>query len=437
MAEKDTILITAGPVYGRLDDNKIVSNRSRGLWAAQLVPRLLDRGYRVLMAVPDIALEQIRAKIPMDAPVAWQDRLEYLVHDGYDSYADICYDVARDSRTKAAIMAAAVTNYIPKFPVKGKMATTEKEILIPFVLAERVINRMKKMNPTLTLIGCKLLFSGEYATLIDKAYGVVLEAKCNAVIANDGKLGLKRKFIVHQDRAVVEFNNDFGGFYNHLIGVIEDAHYSTKVTHIEAGWDYPDTYSSWKPALSFFDRLADRYRPLFVRRQAGKDFVFGAVAVPVSPEEYLVSPREKGEAFTSSDSAVVLCVLQKSAVIRVWNKHRLDFASPKASLNAPLLIRHLEKYSAVGARGVVHFHDTYKPERSDGLVGPSDVALAAGIDFLCPVVPYAPPGTVRDNNREIPAPVYYIEGHGWIVAVDEKGSPLRKGQNGHAVLYNR
>lgn len=36
-----------------------------------------------------------------------------------------------------------------------------------------------------------------------------------------------------------------------------------------------------------------------------------------------------------------------------------------------------------------------------------------------PTVPYAPPGTVRDNEREIPGPVFNIEGHGFIACLDD------------------
>ena len=374
-----TVLITAGPVYGKLDDNKLVSNRSRGLWVTHLLPHLTANDYFTVLVVPDIMRKQFEE---------WEGCNSILIvyHSGYHSYADICYEWA--PKVDAAIMAAAVVNYIPKTPYPGKMPTDKEEVLIPFILAPRVIDRMREINPSLTLIGCKLLFSDDYDKLIEAAYHVVLRAKCNAVIANDGRLGLRKKFMVHQDRTVVAFDDDFDGLYGHLMQIMEDNHYRTVVEEgaVETS---PDSRAQ-------FDRIINRYRDRFVCRVDGEDFVFGAVCVR-SNDGYLVSPREKGHAFTSEDAAVVSKVVNRTVHTR----------GGKATLNAPLLIRHLEKYPE--AAGVVHFH----------------VVEGTLVPFGIPTVPYAPPGTVRDNDREVPGLVYVIKGHGWIVAVDEEGEPLR------------
>ena len=101
----------------------------------------------------------------------------------YNDYAEKCYEFAKTFNVM--ILAAAVTNYIPENPYKGKMPTTEDRILIPFIKAPRVIEQIKKINPKITLIGCKLLSGSNYETLIENAYNVVLNAKCNVVIAND------------------------------------------------------------------------------------------------------------------------------------------------------------------------------------------------------------------------------------------------------------
>lgn len=379
---RQAVLLTAGPVYGKLDDNKIVSNRSRGLWATHLVPHLLERGYEVFLLVPDIMEKQFREKL--GSP----DRLNIIAHDGYHTYATYCHAFAKRPEAHTAIMAAAVLNYIPKHTVKGKMPTVEKEINIPFVLAPRVINEMRRINPSLTLIGCKLLFSGELDKLVEAAYHVVLESKCHAVIANDGVLGLKKKWVVHQDKTVTLFDDDFPALYEHITAVMADEHYQTVVG---------SEHSRNLEAVVTFDTIVNRYRERFIRRVEGEPFAFGSVAVPNpiggKPGVYLVSPREKGELFTASDAVLVREV--RGRTVHTWGG--------KATLNAPLLIRHLEKYPE--AAGVVHYHE-------DAGKG------------QWPVVEHAPPGTVRDNQREIPAASYYIEGHGWIIAVDAKGEPL-------------
>jgi len=41
------VLITAGQVYGRLDDNKLVGNRVRGIWACRFTEHLAKSGHEV------------------------------------------------------------------------------------------------------------------------------------------------------------------------------------------------------------------------------------------------------------------------------------------------------------------------------------------------------------------------------------------------------
>jgi len=385
------ILITAGPVYGRLDDNKIVSNRSRGLWAIGLAEWLNEHtDHQITLLVTDLIKEQVMVALRRHKNY---DQITIHVQDGYKNYSAICKALA--PHVDAAIMAAAVVNWIPETPFPGKMPTDKKRQDIAFFLAPRVINGMKKWNPKLTLIGCKLLFSNDYETLIDAAYGVVLAAKCNAVVANDAHIGLRTKYIVHQDRSVSTFDNDFDGMYQHLLGIIEDVHYHTEQPHLSCTFNLK--------SKRVFNAIVNKHRHQFIRRIADDDFVFGSVAVRDfhSDEDkcYYVSPREKGEMFDAEDAVEV----------RVDRETRTVFANGgKATLNAPLLVRHLEKYPE--AAGVLHYH---APETED-----------PGIRGLLPQVEHAPPGTARDNERSIPGPHYYIKGHGWIIAVDENGEPI-------------
>jgi hypothetical protein len=78
---------------------------------------------------------------------------------------------------------------------------------------------------------------------------------------------------------------------------------------------------------------------------------------------------------------------------------------PKATMNALLLLRHLKQYPEAAA--VLHLHEQLPN---------------------WPTAPYAPPGTVRDNLREIVLPIYNIEGHGCIIALDERGELYGKRQ---------
>ena len=365
------VLVTAGQVYSSLDDNKVVGNRVRGIWAVRFAEYLAEHGHDVLLLVPDV-------NTPKYTPMPG---LKCITHKGFQDYLERCQGLAQD--VDSTILAAAVVNWIPADPIKGKMATKGYKpndiIQIPFRLAPYVIDEMKKANPRLCLIGCKMLIDAPESELIDAAYELLLRAKCNAVVANDMGHGLRRKLVVHQDRTIVEFNDDWDAFNACLLAHIEDQHYETS-------WGRRDGTTN-----DLFDRIVAKYQGRFTVRQAGSDRVFGSVLVPLgnwtNGDEVvgLVSPREKGQVFSSRDAAEV----------RIFGKTVHAVGPNKASLNAPLLMAVLGKYPH--ATAVLHLH-----EQLPGV----------------PTVPYAPPGTVRDNNREIPGPVFNIEGHGFIACLD-------------------
>lgn len=364
------VLITAGPVYGPLDANKLVGNRVRGLWATQFAKYLADRGHQVVMLIPDTMPDPFGRET---TPVA------IVRHKGFWDYQEKCGDLS--PKVDAAVMAAAVVNWIPAQPYGGKMPTkgyNEGDIIqIPFVLAPHVIDQMKVANPGLTLIGCKMLVNAPHDELIEAAYGVLLKARCNAVVANDMGHGLKQKYVVNQDRSVQVYDNDFEGFYANLLGHIEDEHYSTEMLRVSSIQD------------TSFDFAVEKHREGFIARQAGSEMVFGSVFVPHSGIGKMlgtISTREKA----GQDILPVFLLKVEDRVVHVCG-------GQKATLNAPLLLRVAQKYPK--ARAILHQH-----------------RQLPGV----PTVPYAPPGTVRDNEREIPGPVFNIEGHGFIACLDEK-----------------
>ena len=98
--------------------------------------------------------------------------------------------------------------------------------------------------------------------------------------------------------------------------------------------------------------------------------------------------KRKEWKFFYADSKVIVNINETKREIDIQE-------NGKASLNAPLLFRHAEKFNC---KYVLHLHEQLP-----------DV----------PTVEYAPPGTTRDNLREIPAKTYNIEGHGFIACLDE------------------
>jgi hypothetical protein len=387
------VLITAGQVYGRLDDNKLVGNRVRGIWACKFADHLAARGHEVTLLLPDTIGQGLVGLITDSLA---RDRVRIIRQRGFDEYHTICLAEAEDH--DCAIMAAAVVNWIPKDPVKGKMATkgyeVGDEIQIPFYLAPRVIEEMKVANPKLTLIGCKMLIGSTEDELLAAAYGVLLNSRCNTVIANDMGHGLRRKLLVGKERSVREFNDDFDGFFDALTEIVEDEYFKT-VRYVP----YPLLTDGWAEleghltdARLRFDRILTGYRDRFTPVEGGR--VFGSLAVNSGRGGWLVSPREKGGHFDAFEATAVHEIDWAKRTVMVpsgWNK---------PTLNAPLLIRFAKLY---GYSAVIHLH-----EQIEGL----------------PTLPYAQPGTERDNLRELPpgsacAKGFNIEGHGCVMGLKD------------------
>jgi len=413
------VLVTAGQVYGRLDDNKLVGNRIRGVWACRFATYLSVLGHDVTLLVPDTMVRPLVQHQLGKKTAVWNDlrlgrltghpaqepppegKIEVKHHTGFDSYRDRCWELAETH--DAAVMAAAVVNWIPAEPIKGKMDTTGYKpgdrIDIPFVLAESVIGGMRQANPKLHLIGCKMLSGAAEDALLAAARKVILASKAHVVVANDMRGGLRRKLLVYPDGCVQEFNDDWDSFYLALTEIIRDEHWQTAWTP----GDNTEILSGRNRALhekqlGIFDTVADMYRDRMTSRDI--ETVHGAILVPCT-EGYICTPRVKAPDFTSKDA--------------VWVAPEYNWGSEgartiivgrgaKATMNAPLLVRMARK----GGTGhvVLHLH-----EQLDGV----------------PTLPYAPPGTVRDNEREIPdgLDAFNIEGHGFIARLDFKGNIMK------------
>jgi hypothetical protein len=422
MIVQKRILITAGMVYGKLDANKTITNRIRGIWASLFARWLRDRGHAVTLLVADMQKEAINQILwdaqtpkfgspPRNPTPNLKGSLNIRTHNGFNDYQEQCLMFAKIH--DAAVLAGAVVNWIPAEPFEGKMPTKgykPGDILnVPFVLAPRVIDKMRLENPKLTLIGCKMTVGADLSMMINAAYETLINAKCHAVVANDMQNGLRKKTVLYPDQAAFDFDvgSDEGEcFYQHLEAIILDEHYTTVgIPPLEAcrkevpNWTGP----SYQEAEALFDLIADKYRDRFVLKTSSSPYAFGAIAVRTSTGA-LCTIREKGQLFTSDSSVDVLWDSLSdpmSRIVKVIQYERMvGTPAPleKATMNAVLLLRHLAMFPKAAA--VLHLHEQLEN---------------------VPTMIYAPPGTVRDNLREIPGAGYNIEEHGCIVALDQYG----------------
>ena len=208
------ILITGGAVHGKLDDVKIITNRFRGGLMADLACALSG----------DFEIVYLTSK----GSVLPHNVTEIIYHDGLYDYQEKVLQLAPDM--DAVILGGAVANLIPQAPFDGKFPSHNYKpgdvVNIPFVIAPRIIDQVKKVAPKTCLVGFKLLSGVSKEDLFEAAYGVLQESGASIVIANDAK-DLTQKYIVTKEKTMIPC--DISETTKFLIKLINSQYYSTKV----------------------------------------------------------------------------------------------------------------------------------------------------------------------------------------------------------------
>jgi len=386
------ILVTGGPVHAKLDAVKIVTNRFRGGRIAELARHLAKRGHKITYLCAKGALH----------PNGFGERVEpvdveTVYHDGFIDYMEQVPELSRQH--DMVILGAAVANLVPEPPwgVDQKFPSHDYQegdrIMVPFRVAPRVINLVKESNPRCTLVGFKLLSDVSDEELVRAAYTITLDARADLVVANDAT-NLDRKLLVTKERSVIEIHRTDGycGLDNKAQSLIDlvdfldamagDKHYRTEESYdyqVPEGQPVALVARIMRKAVERYGRLREHYEPQM--EAAGKTeggYLFGCIATRSVNDGFYISRRGKA----GLEEAVHVAKVDHFT-------REVHSIQGKASLNAPLIDKLFLKHPV--AKAIVHMHD-------------HDTGL--------PVLPYAPPGTVRDSCRDLPDGDFEIEHHG-------------------------
>ncbi|MBE3084619.1 MAG: hypothetical protein IMZ64_00195 [Bacteroidetes bacterium] len=377
------ILITGGPVHAHLDSVKIITNNFKGGLIAELAHDLSMNG-----EIQVTYLCSKASKLP-----AKSSHLKVVYHEGFDDYLARVLEMA--PKMDAVILGAAVANLIPYKAIEGKFPSHNYKPgdLVPliFKIAPRVIDEVKKVAPKVHLFGFKLLDNVPQEELIKAAYGVLLESRATAVIANDRR-DLEHKYIVTKERAVhpVTQNKCTRILAEWIWNMVNDEYYTTSIfpwgDAKEIEIDKPNPWELKK--LKEFSTL-DTWGG-FIETPEG--YVFGTLAQRCGNNSFWTTGRGKREA----DSYVYV-----NDVNHV--EKRIHTLGSKATLNAPLLSHTFLMLPEVDF--IAHSHVI--PSKFKNL----------------PYLKYAPPGTVRDSRRTIKGS-FIIENHGLFLLYNRNGAIL-------------
>ena len=195
------ILMTGGPVFEHLDQDKIITNKFKGRRMAELADNICALGPEVYYLCSDEGVK----------PECVTSIIEV---DGFTDYRTKVLSMA--PKFDAIILGAAVANLIPLSPWKNTRFPSHKfpegcKFSIDFEVAPKVINAVKGKAPHSILVGFKLLNNVTHQELIDAAFTVRVESGADYIVANDATK-LEDKFIVSRSGKVLVAGRDLPSF---------------------------------------------------------------------------------------------------------------------------------------------------------------------------------------------------------------------------------
>jgi phosphopantothenoylcysteine decarboxylase/phosphopantothenate--cysteine ligase len=194
------ILITAGPTRAYLDAFRYITNPSSGKMGIALAQNAVSRGADVTLvygpgeAVPPRDVKVIEIKTT-------EDMLEAVTHE------------LKEKKYDAAILSAAAADYGPAERKMEKTPSGRKEWIIELKPLPKVVEKVKKVDPSVFLVGFKAEYNLPDEELVDRAYKRMKGANMDLIVANDvsrEKSGFgtdtNEVFIIDPDHQVIHLN---------------------------------------------------------------------------------------------------------------------------------------------------------------------------------------------------------------------------------------
>ena len=309
------ILISCGPIPGKLDSVKYITNRFKGGLAFKTAESLASEFEVTIIKWKFTDYNGKLNTINIDDIFQYYD---YIINNKYDVY----------------ILAGAVANLIPSDPWEGKFPSHNykvgDEIDIKFTIAPRVIDEIKKKYPLSTLIGYKL-FDGTEDELIQAGFETLKHSRSNCVFCNHPSTAKDKKIALLPDGTIHEMGwNEHITFIKRILNL---EWYKTDQTILNSidykKWSFID-----KNLESDLNFLLDNIK---IKRN---NYYFGTVAYNDSGNIISTSRGKLGKLFLKSHN--------------VLHKGYNTILGPKMTLNMPLLDLLFKKYPRYNV--ILHGH---------------------------------------------------------------------------------
>ena len=166
------VLMTAGPTVERIDPVRVITNQSSGKTGVLLATELVSAGAKVT-----IIYGPGTQKPPKGARVINVTTSKEM--------EDATKRELKQKRWDVAIMAAAISDYIPEKPSKTKIRSDKKSLTIRLKKAPKIIDQVKKLQKDVLLVGFKAETNQTQSSLVRSAQRKLEQTGADLIIAND------------------------------------------------------------------------------------------------------------------------------------------------------------------------------------------------------------------------------------------------------------
>ncbi len=178
------ILITSGGTKVPIDSVRHIGNFSTGRYGSELADSLIPSLWKERLKTDHdgklIFFHEKGSKLPIAVNCDIVNKVEYK---DYFEYLHV-KDIIKDEQPDVIISAAAVSDYIVKDSVTGKISSDNEDLTITLTKAEKVISKFRELAPNSIIYGFKLLVSPSEDEVI-AAVKKVLKNGADYVVYND------------------------------------------------------------------------------------------------------------------------------------------------------------------------------------------------------------------------------------------------------------
>ncbi len=167
------MLVTAGPTVEHIDPIRVITNRSSGRMGVAIAEEALNRGAEVTLVY---GLGKVAS--PSRACIISVETTEQMFEAVVSELESKKYDVV--------IAVAAAADWTVEKPYSRKVSTHKLDSLnLKLKPTEKIINRVKKVNPETFLVAFRAEYKLPKKKLIESAYQRLLQANADLIVVND------------------------------------------------------------------------------------------------------------------------------------------------------------------------------------------------------------------------------------------------------------